>query len=93
MRLLAGLPNVYCKISGLGMFDHDWSVDSVRPIVESCIDIFGAERSMFGSNFPVDKLHASYNRVWGAFEEIAAGLSNADQARLFGNTAREFYRL
>jgi len=93
MRLLAGLPNLYCKISGLGMFDHDWSVDSVRPIVESCIDIFGAERSMFGSNFPVDKLHASYNRVWGAFEEITAGLSNADQARLFGNTAREFYRL
>ncbi|MDH3531926.1 MAG: amidohydrolase family protein [Gammaproteobacteria bacterium] len=93
LRLLAGLPNVSCKISGLGMFDHDWTVDSIRPIVESCIDVFGAERSMFGSNFPVDKLHASYGRIWRAFEEISAALSEEDQARLFGGTAREFYRL
>ncbi len=91
--LLAGLPNVYCKISGLGMFDHGWSVESIRPIVESCIDIFGAERSMFGSNFPVDKLHASYSRVWGAFEEITARLDDAAKDRLFGGTARDFYRL
>ncbi len=93
LRLLASLPNVVCKISGLGMFDHDWTVDSIRPIVESCIDLFGAERCMFGSNFPVDKLHASYTKVWRAFEVITASLSEADQARLFGNTAREFYRI
>ncbi len=93
LRLLAGLPNVYCKISGLGMFDHGWTVESIRPIVESCIDIFGAERSMFGSNFPVDKLHASYRRVWGAFEQITAGLDETDRGRLFGGTARDFYRL
>jgi len=93
LELLATLPNVCCKISGLGMFDHDWTLDSIRPIVESCIEIFGAERSMFGSNFPVDKLHASYARVWGAFEAITASLGEDDQARLFGETAREFYRL
>lgn len=93
LRLIASLPNVYCKISGLGMFDHDWTVDSIRPIVESCIEIFGVERCMFGSNFPVDKLHASYTKVWEAFEAITASLSEADQARLFGNTAREFYRI
>jgi len=93
LQLLAGLPNVYCKISGLGMFDHDWSVDSIRPIVESCIEIFGAERSMFGSNFPVDKLHASYSRVWGAYETITTGLSEDDQALLCGDTARAFYRI
>ena len=93
LRLLASLPNVYCKISGLGMFDHDWTVDSIRPIVESCIEIFGAERAMFGSNFPVDKLHASYSQVWSAYEEISAGLSVQEQALLFGDTARSFYRL
>ncbi len=93
LRLLASLPNVYCKISGLGMFDHDWTVDSIRPIVESCIDIFGTERAMFGSNFPVDKLHASYSQVWSAYEEISAGLSVQEQALLFGDTARSFYRL
>jgi predicted TIM-barrel fold metal-dependent hydrolase len=91
LRLLASLPNVYCKISGLGMFNHDWNTDDIRPIVESCIEIFGPERSMFGSNFPVDKLHASYNKVWGAFEDIVAGLEEDDQARLFGGTARAFY--
>ena len=93
MRLLAELPNVMCKISGLGMFDHHWTTDSIRPIVEACIDIFGAERCMFGSNFPVDKLHASYQRIWQAFEAISAGTSDAEQEHLFGGTAREFYRI
>ena len=91
LKLLAALPNVYCKISGLGMFDHQWSVASIRPIVESCIDIFGPKRSMFGSNFPVDKLHATYGKVWGAFETIVGDLGVADQAMLFGGTARAFY--
>lgn len=91
LQLLASLPNVYCKISGLGMFDHDWSVDSIRPIVESCVDIFGPTRCMFGSNFPVDKLHASYSDVWQAFEEITKGLIESDQTQLFGATARAFY--
>ncbi len=93
LRLLASLPNVSCKISGLGMFDHNWTIDSIRPIVESCIDIFGADRAMFGSNFPVDKLHASYRKVWRAYEELSAGLSAQEQRFLFGDTARKFYRI
>lgn len=93
LKLLAELPQVSCKISGLGMFDHDWTTNSIRPIVESCIEMFGTSRCMLGSNFPVDKLHASYGRVWAAYETLTEGLSEADQARLFGDTAREFYRL
>lgn len=93
MLLLASLPNIHCKISGLGMFDHGWSVDSIRSIVESCIDIFGAERCMFGSNFPVDKLHASYSQVWGAYEKITAGLDCLAQQKLFADNARNFYRI
>jgi len=93
MRLLASLPQVSCKISGLGMFDHAWTVDSIRPIVESCIETFGPSRAMFGSNFPVDKLHASYGRVWRAFDELTAGLDESDRAQLFGGTARRFYRI
>jgi predicted TIM-barrel fold metal-dependent hydrolase len=86
LSLLASLSNVTCKISGLGMFDHNWTVDSIRPIVESCIEIFGPERAMFGSNFPVDKLHASYSRVWSAYEEISARLGVQEQELLFGDT-------
>lgn len=93
LRLLASLPNIFCKVSGLGMFNHDWSVNSIRPIVESCIDTFGPERTMFGSNFPVDKLHASYSSIWSAFEKISSGLEESSRARLFGDTAREFYRI
>ena len=93
MQRLAELPNVSCKISGLGMFDHSWTTDSIRPIVESCIEIFGVNRAMFGSNFPVDKLHASYARVWEAFEAISDGLPAEDQRQLFSATARRFYRI
>jgi predicted TIM-barrel fold metal-dependent hydrolase len=93
IRLLAELPQVSVKISGLGMFDHDWTVDSIRPIVEACIDAFGPERAMFGSNFPVDRLHADFGKVWGAYDAITAGLSAADRRQLFGDTARTFYRI
>lgn len=93
LQLLASLPNLYCKISGLGMFNHKWTIDDIRPIVETCIEVFGPDRAMFGSNFPVDKLHAGYDRVWGAFEEIVAPLDDATQAQLFGATAKKFYRI
>ena len=93
LRLIASLPNVYCKISGLGMFDHNWTIESIRPIVEACIETFGAERCMFGSNFPVDKLHRSYREIWQAYERISAGLSRRQQELLFGDTARNFYRI
>ena len=93
LKLLAELPQVSVKISGLGMFDHDWTVESIRPIVESCIDAFGPERTMFGSNFPVDRLHADFATVWGAYETITASLPEADRQRLFGDTARTFYRI
>ena len=93
LKLLAELPQVSVKISGLGMFDHDWTVESIRPIVESCIDAFGPKRTMFGSNFPVDRLHADFATVWGAYETITASLPEADRQRLFGDTARAFYRI
>lgn len=75
------------------MFDHDWGVDSIRPIVESCIEIFGGERCMFGSNFPVDKLHATYSQVWNAYEQITADLDDLVLKKLFAENAREFYRI
>ena len=73
------------------MFNHGWSVDDLRPIVESCIQIFGADRCMFGSNFPVDKLHKTWNEVWGAYERFSASCSSGEQNQLFAGTAAEFY--
>lgn len=93
LAALAALPNVHCKISGLGMFDHDWTPDSIRPLVESCLEVFGLHRCMLGSNFPVDKLHASYSAVWQAFREITGGLSEQERDALFAGNAKRFYRI
>ena len=92
LEALAALPNVHCKISGLGMFDHNWTTDSIRPLVESCLEIFGTQRCMFGSNFPVDKLHASYSKIWRAFLELTGDLSDEERDALFGGNAKTFYR-
>ena len=91
LRGLAELPNMYCKLSGFGMFDRDWSAASIAPLAAWAIDCFGLERCMFGSNFPVDKLYADYAAVWHAYGEIAAAYSAAERRRLFFDTAREFY--
>jgi predicted TIM-barrel fold metal-dependent hydrolase len=93
LQRLAALPDVYCKISGLSMFNHDWSIEELRPIVSSCIDIFGPERCMFGSNFPVDKLHKTYRDIWHAYEALTGQYSSQEQAAMFANTAESFYRL
>jgi Predicted metal-dependent hydrolase of the TIM-barrel fold len=56
MKKLAKCENVAAKISGLGMFDPQWTIDSTRIFVEKTIQIFGIDRCMFASNFPVDKI-------------------------------------
>ncbi len=93
LKALARLPNTYCKISGFGMFDARWSVASIRPVVETCIELFGAERCMFGSNFPVEKLVSDYRRLWDAYEEITQGLSVTERENVFFGAASDFYRL
>ena len=93
IKKLAELPNIYCKISGFGMFDHEWTVDSIRPIIINVIDIFTPERCMFGSNFPVEKLHADYHAVWNAYMEIIKEFSLDEKQQLFADTARNFYSI
>jgi predicted TIM-barrel fold metal-dependent hydrolase len=93
MRGLAACPNVRVKISGLGMFDHAWTVESIRPYVLETIDTFGVERCMFASNFPVDRLHGTYQAVWQAFAQVTAGASATEHAALFRDNARRIYRL
>ena len=75
------------------MFNHQWNIESIRPIVTTCIEVFGASRCMFGSNFPVDKLHKSYDEIWQSYETLATGYSVGEQERLFSGTATDFYRL
>lgn len=93
LRTLAACPNVAVKISGLAMFDHRWSVESLRPYVLETLDTFGVERAMFASNFPVDRLFGSYEALWRAYAGIVAGLSDDERQRLFVGNAARIYRL
>jgi predicted TIM-barrel fold metal-dependent hydrolase len=93
MRALAASPNVSVKISGLGMLDHNWTADTIRPIVLEAIEIFGPDRAMFASNFPVDKLYTDYRTIFQAFSEITGDFTVEERARLFAGTALEFYDL
>ncbi|MGF6760326.1 putative TIM-barrel fold metal-dependent hydrolase [Paraburkholderia sp. GAS33] len=93
MRKLAGCPNVAVKLSGFAMFDHQWTVESLRPYVLETIDTFGVERAMFASNFPVDRLFGSYEDLWRAYASIVADASVAEKDALFRRNAERVYRI
>ena len=93
MRTLAGGSNVVCKISGLGMCDNAWTLDSIRPWVLSCIEAFGVERSFFGSNWPVDRLYSSYGDVVDAYATIIEDFTAQEQAALFHANAERIFRI
>jgi predicted TIM-barrel fold metal-dependent hydrolase len=93
MKLLAASPNISCKISGLGMGDWKWTVDSIRPFVLQAIEAFGVDRCMFASNFPVDKLFSSYDDVFNAFKSVTHDFSPDERRALFHGNAERVYRL
>jgi predicted TIM-barrel fold metal-dependent hydrolase len=93
MRTLAAEPNVAVKISGLGQPGQPWTVAANGPIVRDTIAIFGIDRCMFASNFPVDRLCADFDTIFSGFKTIVADLSQAEQTSLFCANALKFYRL
>lgn len=93
MKLLASCDNFVTKISGLGMFDINWTTETTRPFVEKTIDIFGIDRCMFGSNFPVDKLFNTFDVYWDSFKKITKNYSENDKELLFSKNAERCYRI
>ena len=93
LKLLAECPNVAIKISDLVAYDHNWTLESLRPIVMHCIECFGPQRSMFASDFPVAGLHATFDQVYGSFKTITKDFSPDEQTHLFFETAKRIYRL
>ena len=88
-------PNMHCKLSGLVTEASwtSWQTNDLRPFVDCALELFGAERLMFGSDYPVCLLAASYDRVLGAFQETLKFLSDADREKIFSTNAAKFYRL
>lgn len=93
LRALAGLPSTVVKISGLGMCDHAWTAESLRPWVLACIEEFGVDRSFFGTNWPVDRLYSSYGDVLDAYTEIISGFSEPEQRALFSENAKRIFSI
>ena len=106
MKTLARCPNVRLKLGGLAMaicgFDfHRRPVPpssqelatAWAPYLQDAIELFGARRCMFESNFPVDKAMCSYATLWNAYQHVTAGASSSEKAWLFHDTANQFYRL
>ena len=90
LKSLSDQSQISCKLSGLGMFEHGWTIESFRPIVEECVSQFGVNRLMFGSNFPVCSLTSSYERLFETYAEL---IPVDEHARIFGETAAKFYRV
>ncbi len=92
---LAAAPNVTAKLSGLvtEADRHRWTVDDLRPYVAVAVDLFGPDRLMFGSDWPVCLLAASYREVKDALSEALPALSPAERAEIFGGTATRAYGL
>ena len=106
LEQVAANPNVVVKLGGIAMpvNGFDWhkrdtppsSEDlaaSQRPYHETCIELFGPDRCMFESNFPVDRVSCSYGTLWNAFKRVASGASASEKAALFHDTAARVYRV
>ncbi|SEB08101.1 amidohydrolase [Variovorax sp. YR216] len=104
MKRLAQCPNVSVKIGGLGtaVFGFDFAsrpsppgslelANAWRPMVETTLELFGTERCIFESNFPVDRSSASYGVVWNALKRLAAGCSAQEKRMLFRDNAARIY--
>ena len=93
LTAMAALPNLHVKISGLGMYSHGITHAQARQVIRDTIQIFGAERTIYGSNFPLEKLHASYADFLGVYRKVLAEYPEADQRAVLHDNAVKFYRL
>jgi len=79
------------KISGLGQAGQPWTVEANRDIVRTVIDLFGAQRCMFASNFPVDSLCGSFRTIFDGFASITRDFSTSERRALFRDNAVRIY--
>jgi predicted TIM-barrel fold metal-dependent hydrolase len=90
---LAGLgDNVVCKLSGLAMPFGSMRVDAFAPWLEYAIEVFGVDRCMFASNFPVDAMYGTFDELYDTFSAVTAGLDIESREKLFAQNAERVYR-
>ena len=92
MERFAAVPNTAVKISGICVPEETWTAELNREVVLRTIELFGIERTMFASNFPVDKLVAEFDAIYSGFMNIVADVSDDDRLKLFHDNAVRYYR-
>jgi len=93
LRALADNAHCSCKLSCLCLREGAWNYEDNRRIVLETIELFGVERCMFASNYPVDGLRVTFAQQFDDFKRMTEGFSAAERARLFHDNAARFYRL
>ncbi|XP_065839080.1 uncharacterized protein y4mH-like [Oscarella lobularis] len=85
--------NVAIKLSGYAMLDRYWTAESTKPLIEFTVTTFGADRCMFASNYPVDKINSTYQGCLDALKANIARFSDAEQTNILAKTAERVYRI
>tara|TARA_B110000438_G_scaffold24681_1_gene22993 strand:+ start:792 stop:1670 length:879 start_codon:yes stop_codon:yes gene_type:complete len=91
MKKISKMENISCKISGLGMGDHNWTLQSINPYVETCFELFGISRVLFATNWPVDGLYSSYAKVINSYKKLTEKLSKSEREYFFYKNAEKIY--
>ena len=93
LAMMAAFPNLHVKISGLGMYSNGVKLPQARQVIRDVVQIFGPDRTIYGSNFPLEKLHASYADFLGVYRTVLSEYSEAEQRAVLHDNAVRFYRL
>lgn len=93
MERIAAQPNVMCKLSGLGTFLHENDPAHIASVVDVSLDLFGADRCLYGSNFPIEKLWTGYGALIDAMKKALAGRTGEERRAVFHDVAARVYRL
>ncbi len=93
LTMMAAFPNLHVKISGLGMYSSGLNLSQARQVIRDVIQIFGVNRTIYGSNFPLEKLHASYEDFFGIYRAVLSEYTDAEQRAVLHDNAMKFYRL
>ncbi|MCY4404442.1 MAG: amidohydrolase family protein [Candidatus Poribacteria bacterium] len=94
MRTIAGFDNVHCKVSGIvTLASENWTSEELKPYIRHLVDVFGFERLMFGSDWPVCTLAAEYHEWLSALLTVVDDASDSEKDQFFYQNALEFYKI
>jgi L-fuconolactonase len=95
IKAIAQYPNLYCKISGMATEAHwdTWTMDTLKPYIDTVVEAFGTERIMFGSDWPVCLVASSYKKWLKGLQNYFNTFSISEQEAFFANNAINFYKL